>query len=107
MKEIITTEVLDFGQHVTGFLLDKEVKDHEPHMALSGGADGLVFYRRILKDVPRYLKAGGMVLLEIGYDQAQEVTALMEEAGYYEVRTIRDYGGNDRIVCGIKSIHQK
>ena len=86
--------------------LAPEVKTHEPMMALDGGEDGLSFYRRIIPQAYRYLVTGGMLYLEIGYDQAQEVTALMEEAGYYEVRTIRDYGGNDRIVCGIKSIHQ-
>ena len=47
-----------------------------------------------------------MLFLEIGFDQAQAVSALMRDAGYYEVRVIRDYGGNDRIVCGIKSINQ-
>ena len=86
--------------------LAPEVKTHEPMMALDGGEDGLSFYSRIIPQAYRYLVTGGMLYLEIGYDQAQEVTALMEEAGYYEVRTIRDYGGNDRIVCGIKSIHQ-
>ena len=87
--------------------LAPEVKAHEPMMALDGGEDGLMFYKRIIPEACQYLVTGGMLYLEIGYDQAQEVTALMEEAGYYEVRTIRDYGGNDRIVCGIKSIHQK
>ena len=87
--------------------LSPEVQAHEPMMALDGGEDGLMFYKRIIPEACQYLVTGGMLYLEIGYDQAQEVTALMEEAGYYEVRTIRDYGGNDRIVCGIKSIHQK
>jgi release factor glutamine methyltransferase len=87
--------------------LAPEVQAHEPMMALDGGEDGLTFYKRIIPEACQYLVTGGMLYLEIGYDQAQEVTALMEEAGYYEVRTIRDYGGNDRIVCGIKSIHQK
>lgn len=87
--------------------LAPEVQAHEPMMALDGGEDGLMFYKRIIPEACQYLVTGGMLYLEIGYDQAQEVTALMEEAGYYEVRTIRDYGGNDRIVCGIKSIHQK
>jgi release factor glutamine methyltransferase len=87
--------------------LAPEVQAHEPMMALDGGEDGLMFYKRIIPEACQYMVTGGMLYLEIGYDQAQEVTALMEEAGYYEVRTIRDYGGNDRIVCGIKSIHQK
>lgn len=86
--------------------LAPEVRDHEPRMALDGGEDGLSFYRRIIPDAARFLVTGGFLYLEIGYDQAEAVTALMKEAGYYEVRTVRDYGGNDRIVCGIKSIHQ-
>ena len=86
--------------------LAPEVKDHEPRMALDGGEDGLSFYRKIIPGAAQFLVTGGLLYLEIGYDQAKEVTALMKEAGYYEVRTVKDYGGNDRIVCGIKSIHQ-
>ena len=84
----------------------REVRIHEPQMALDGGEDGLDFYRRIIPEAEEYLVTGGRLYLEIGYDQAETVSALMKKAGYYEVRTIKDYGGNDRIVCGIKSIHQ-
>ena len=87
--------------------LAPELRIHEPRMALDGGEDGLDFYRRIIPDAADHLVTGGMLFLEIGYDQAEQVSALMEDAGYYEIRTIKDYGGNDRIVCGIKSIHQK
>lgn len=87
--------------------LAPEVRIHEPRMALDGGEDGLDFYRRIIPGAAAHLVTGGMLFLEIGYDQAEQVSALMEDAGYYEVRTIKDYGGNDRIVCGIKSIHQE
>lgn len=86
--------------------LAPEVKDHEPLMALDGGKDGLSFYRRIIPEAVRHLVTGGYLFLEIGYDQAEAVMALMREAGYYDVRSIKDYGGNDRIVCGIKSIRQ-
>lgn len=87
--------------------LAPEVRVHEPRMALDGGDDGLDFYRRIIPEAADHLFTGGMLFLEIGYDQAEQVSALMKDAGYYEVRTIRDYCGNDRIVCGIKSIHQE
>ena len=87
--------------------LAPEVRIHEPRMALDGGDDGLYFYKRIIPEAADYLRTGGMLFLEIGYDQAEQVSALMKDAGYYEVRTIKDYGGNDRIVCGIKSIHQE
>jgi len=86
--------------------LAEEVRVYEPRMALDGGEDGLYFYKKIIPGAVRHLVTGGMLFLEIGYDQAEAVSALMKEAGYYEVRTIKDYGGNDRIVCGIKSIHQ-
>jgi len=86
--------------------LAPEVRVHEPRMALDGGDDGLDFYRRIIPGAIDHLVTGGMLFLEIGYDQGCRVSALMKDAGYYEVRTIKDYGGNDRIVCGIKSIHQ-
>ena len=86
--------------------LEPEVRIHEPRMALDGGDDGLDFYRRIIPEAADHLVTGGMLFLEIGYDQAYQFSALMKDAGYYEVRAIKDYGGNDRIVCGIKSIHQ-
>ena len=86
--------------------LAAEVSVYEPRLALDGGEDGLCFYRKIIPGSVSRLVTGGMLFLEIGSDQAEEVSALMRDAGFYEVRTIRDYGGNDRIVCGIKSIHQ-
>ena len=87
--------------------LAPEVRSHEPMMALDGGEDGLCFYKKIIPDAVSHLVTGGMLFLEIGYDQVDAVSALMKDAGYYEVRSIRDYGGNDRIVSGIKSIHQR
>ena len=86
--------------------LAAEVSVYEPRLALDGGEDGLYFYRKIIPGSVSRLVTGGMLFLEIGSDQAEAVSALMRDAGFYEVRTIRDYGGNDRIVCGIKSIHQ-
>ncbi len=77
-----------------------EVRDYEPRQALDGGEDGLLFYRRILRESSRYLRKGGMLLFEIGYDQGEEVSGLMEQAGFLEVRVVRDYGGLDRVVCG-------
>lgn len=81
--------------------LAPEVKDHEPRGALDGGSDGLVFYKRILKDAPRYIRRGGTVLLEIGYDQGEAVSSMMKEAGFDNVETVKDLAGNDRVVKGI------
>ncbi|MCM1027257.1 MAG: peptide chain release factor N(5)-glutamine methyltransferase [Roseburia sp.] len=80
-----------------------EVREHEPLLALDGGEDGLRFYRRILEGCPGSLKKGGMLFLEIGYDQGEDVADLMEKAGFLEVQIIKDYGGHDRVVCGTLS----
>lgn len=77
-----------------------EVKDHEPRMALDGGADGLTFYRRLISGAPDHLKEGGQLIMEIGCDQAADVTALMSAAGYKEITVVKDLPGLDRVVCG-------
>ncbi len=81
--------------------LEPEVKDHEPRCALDGGSDGLVFYRRIIADAPAFLRKGGRLMLEIGYDQGEAVAALMEAAGFDEVKIVKDFAGNDRVVRSI------
>lgn len=77
-----------------------EVREHEPRLALDGGGDGLLFYREILKESKGYLKKGGMLFFEIGFDQGQAVRRLLEEAGFLEIQVIKDYGGLDRVVYG-------
>ena len=78
-----------------------EVKDHEPMQALDGLEDGLFFYRRIVEEAPVYLNKGGRLYFEIGHDQGAEVSALMAEAGFGQVRVIKDYAGLDRVVSGV------
>lgn len=75
-----------------------EVIEHEPKRALDGYEDGLYFYRQIIADAPKFLKPGGWILFEIGYDQGESVPALLEEAGFTEITVIKDYNGNDRVV---------
>ena len=82
--------------------LEPEVKTYEPRMALSGGKDGLDVYRRLIAAAPKYAPE---LYLEIGYDQTAAVRQLMEDAGYGDVKVIRDYGGRDRVVRG--SIKQR
>lgn len=77
-----------------------EVKDHEPRMALDGFEDGLFFYREIIKQARAYLQGGGMLCFEIGYDQAEAVKDLMQEAGFKEVQVVKDYARLDRVVLG-------
>ena len=80
--------------------LMEEVRDHEPRMALDGGADGLDFYKKIIEDSRAHLCGGGMLFFEIGYDQREAVSALMEAAGFREVTAVKDFAGMDRIVFG-------
>lgn len=83
--------------------LEPEVKDHEPRVALDGGADGLDHYRRLAPEVLRVLKPGGMFAVEIGYDQKEAVEALFTEAGGEGVWTIKDLSMYDRVVVGTKN----
>ena len=75
-----------------------EVRDHDPLIALDGGADGLDFYRRIAEGAPRYLAKDGIIFLEIGYDQATAVSSILEDAGFKDIEVVKDYGGNDRVI---------
>ncbi len=76
------------------------VREHEPLSALDGSEDGLYFYRRIIEEGREYLEHGGQLYFEIGYDQAAEVSRLMEEAGFADVEVVQDYAGLDRVVYG-------
>ena len=77
--------------------LSPEVKN-EPHAALDGGEDGLTFYRALLRDYAPMVKAGGCILLEMGYDQAAALQGLVAEyLPHATVQIIRDLGGNDRV----------
>lgn len=79
--------------------LQREVALFEPMLALDGGEDGLDFYRRIVLDAEAYLKKSGLLLLEIGHDQAEAVRRLLEDSGTYEeTGVIQDLAGKDRIV---------
>ena len=85
-----------------------EVKDHEPLLALDGKEDGLYFYREIIKKAPSYMRKGAMIFFEIGYDQADAVSALLQESGFEEIEVIKDYAGLDRVVKanleGVKNV---
>lgn len=77
-----------------------EVKEHEPVMALDGKEDGLYFYREIIGQAGEHLNRGGKLFFEIGCDQAEEVSELLENAGYKEVEVVKDFAGLDRVVFG-------
>ena len=75
-----------------------EVREHEPLMALDGGPDGLAFYRQIAGEAGNYLRPGGMVWVEIGYDQGDPVRRLFLEQGFHHVECYRDLCGKNRII---------
>ena len=78
--------------------LDKEVQN-EPHLALDGGEDGLNFYRIIAENAYKYLNKDGILALEIGYDQKEDVMSLLEETEKYtDIYCKKDLGDNDRVV---------
>jgi len=74
-----------------------EVREHEPMLALDGGADGLVFYHKIINESGKFLNDDGYLLFEVGHNQADEVCRLMEDAGFKDVMSIKD-------LCGIKRV---
>ena len=78
--------------------LMEEVRGFEPLLALDGGADGLDFYRRIVKDARDFLKPGGWLGLEIGYDQREAVEELLRRQGFIKTETLQDLAGLDRTV---------
>jgi release factor glutamine methyltransferase len=80
--------------------LAPEVKDFDPRLALDGGPDGLAPYRVIAAEARERLRSGGLILVEIGYDQGGAVSALFAEAGLSDVSITKDLNGLDRVVVG-------
>ena len=81
-----------------------EVKDFEPMNALDGGEDGLDFYRAIVEQGREWLKDGGWLFFEIGYDQGEDLRNLLKEFGYTEVEIRQDLAGLDRVAMGRKGV---
>lgn len=84
----------------TNVIKDLSVEvQNEPHLALDGGKDGLVFYKEIISNAYKYLETNGILALEIGYDQKSEVEQIIEISNEYkEIYSKKDLAGNDRIV---------
>ncbi|WP_455023904.1 peptide chain release factor N(5)-glutamine methyltransferase [Oribacterium sinus] len=81
--------------------LEREVSEYEPKMALDGGEDGLLFYRRIAKEAKAVLLPGARLYLEIGYDQGESVKDIFQKEGYEAVEVFPDISGNPRVLRGI------
>ena len=82
-----------------------EVKDFEPMNALDGGEDGLDFYRAIVEQGREWLKDGGWLFFEIGYDQGEDLRKLLKEFGYTEIEIRQDLAGLDRVALGRKGAY--
>ena len=80
--------------------LDISVKDHEPHLALDGGQDGLNFYRAVTAGYKEALTKNGALLFECGMGQSEDVAAIMEHEGFDRIKIIKDLTGTDRGVMG-------
>lgn len=80
--------------------LQPEVRMFEPRLALAGGVDGLEFYRRLLGDAMEFLVPGGLLVLEVGQDQAGRLSeSAVAQGGYAQAGLVRDAAGIDRVVC--------
>lgn len=82
--------------------LMKEVRDYEPSSALDGGKDGLDFYRAITIQGQKYIRSGGFLFYEIGYNQSVAVSDIMEKQSIKDIKVLKDLAGLDRVVIGKK-----
>ena len=80
-------------------MLQEEVKGHEPIKALDGGRDGLDFYRIIVGQAADHLKKGGWLIMEIGFDQGEDLRKMIMDSGKYTTgEIVKDLPGKDRVV---------
>jgi release factor glutamine methyltransferase len=78
--------------------LSAEVIKYDPEIALFAGRDGLDAYRRIIPNLPKFLKPDGFVALEIGASQSNQVKNMMNEVGFINAKIVKDLSGKDRLV---------
>jgi release factor glutamine methyltransferase len=85
--------------------LSPEVRDYEPRLALTGGPDGLTFYRRLLPEALEFLEPGGLLVLEVGQGQACQVHRMALDLNQYaSIRTVIDRAGIERVMCLEKNL---
>lgn len=82
--------------------LMEDVKNYEPHLALSGGEDGLDFYREITKQSTIVLNPGGFLAFEIGWDQEEAVRNILKENKFINISSLKDLAEKDRVIFGFK-----
>lgn len=83
--------------------LPREIREHEPQIAVLGGEDGLDAYRRLLAAAGNFLRPNGAVMVEIGQGQASAVTQIFEQYAFRIEQVIHDYAGIERVLVGAKS----
>lgn len=86
--------------------LMEDVRLYEPRLALDGKEDGLYFYDRIIREAGTYLNENGIIIFEIGYDQAEDIRTLLVENAFLDVKIIKDYAGLNRIVCARRNCNE-
>ena len=82
-------------------LLDPEVREYEPKKSLDGGRDGLKFYRIIAEQAPKFLKSNGTLMLEIGFDQSEDVVGLLKDS-FKNIEVVKDFGDLPRLIIAKK-----
>ncbi len=79
--------------------LMSDVVDYEPRIALTDESDGLTFYKKIIEEGRNYLKDGGYILLEIGYNQKEDVEKILLQNNFNSVKVLKDLNGHNRVLC--------
>ena len=82
--------------------LDKDVVNFEPKLALNGGFDGFSKIRKVIMKAKNLIKKNGKLILEIGFNQKNEVKKILNKEGFYINKFIKDYGNNDRCIISTK-----
>lgn len=101
-SDIIYDVVVSNPPYIESEVIDTlmpDVRDYEPHLALDGGADGLIFYRNIVDNIEHILQKKGELVFEIGYNQADSVVSIMKNK-FSDIHVCKDCFGNDRMVFG-------
>jgi release factor glutamine methyltransferase len=82
--------------------LEKDVIDFEPKKALDGGTSGLSEIRKVIKKSSDLIKKKGFLILEIGFDQKNDVKKILNNKGFYIKKVVRDLANNDRCIISVK-----
>ncbi len=83
--------------------LDKDVVNFEPKLALNGGLDGFSKIRKVISKASNLIKKNGKLILEIGFNQKNEVKKILKKEGFYINKVLKDYGNNDRCIISTKN----